>query len=80
MGPRFRGDDVEGLRIRTTRWFNKGLFNPHQFIECECATLCVVPAKAGTHKHRSVFERKPLAIVPKREAAPYGSPRSRGRR
>jgi hypothetical protein len=40
----------------------------------------VVPANAGTHNHRSLLVQKPLARVARREAAAYGSPRSRGRR
>src|SRR5216683_2964699 len=43
------------------------------------ANLCVVPANAGTHNHRSRLEQKALATVPKREASAYGSPLSRGR-
>src|ERR1019366_448889 len=43
------------------------------------APLFVVPAKAGTHNHLRLLEQKPLATVPKREAAAYGSPLSRGR-
>ena len=38
----------------------------------------VVPAKAGTHNHRRLLEKKPLASVPKREAAAYWIPRMRG--
>ena len=41
----------------------------------ERATLFVVPAHAGTHNHSSPLVQKPLATVPKREAAAYGSPR-----
>ena len=48
--------------------------NPSQFIECERATLCVVPAHAGTHNHHRLLEQKPLATVPKREAAAYVVP------
>src|SRR6266851_7619792 len=48
--------------------------------EYERATQYVVPANAGTHNHLSLLEQKALATLPKREAAPYGSPRSRGRR
>src|ERR1700694_1428634 len=55
------------------------LFVERQFIAYECAILCVVPANAGTHNHRSLVEQKPLAAVSQREAATYGSPRSRGR-
>ncbi len=58
--------------IRATRWL--AMTAPRR------ATLCaVVPAKAGTHNLRRLLEQKPSAIVPKREAAAYGSPLSRGR-
>jgi hypothetical protein len=36
--------------------------------------LCVVPANAGTHNHHRSLEQKPLATLPQREAAAYGSP------
>ena len=39
----------------------------------------VVPVKAGTHNHRRLLEQKPLATLPKSEAAAYGSRRSPGR-
>src|SRR6266576_6165970 len=37
------------------------------------------PRKAGTHNHRRSLLRKPSPTLPKREAAEYGSPLSRGR-
>jgi hypothetical protein len=44
------------------------------------AKSLVVPANAGTHNHRRVLEQKPLATVPRCEAAAYGSLLSQGRR
>jgi hypothetical protein len=41
----------------------------------------VVPAKAGTHNHRSTLLKKSrLSLCPFRGAAAYGSLRSQGRR
>ena len=40
-----------------------------------CVALCVALANARTDTHNGLLEQQPLASVPNREAAAYGSPR-----
>jgi hypothetical protein len=53
---------IADVCLKLFRLFENGIGG--KLMECERALLCVVPAHAGTHNHRSLLEQKPLATLP----------------
>jgi hypothetical protein len=82
--PAHAGDPVFQRRLRVSRevaayWIVRSSRTMTAAFGATKHSINVVPANAGTHNHRRPLEQKPLATVPKRESAAYGSPLSRGR-